>query len=163
MPGFPCPGAFKGGAGMNSSEYSHTQFGWFVFFPVTAAILGTLLVAFFTNELPVIAFAVLIILVVALANFTSLTVSGDTNRLHIAFGLGLIQKSFPFAEMVSCRIVTNPWYAGWGIRITPSGWLFNVSGFRALEIRMKSGTAYRIGSDEPEKLEIFVKQRLASG
>jgi hypothetical protein len=65
--------------------------------------------------------------------------------------------------MTSCRIVTNPWYSGWGIRITPSGWLFNVSGFRAVEIQMKNGEAYRIGSDEPEKLETFLRQRLASG
>jgi len=148
---------------MNSSEYSHTQLGWLTLLLVTASIVATLLVAFFTRELPAIAFVVLIVLVIALANFSTLTVTGDKNRLRISFGPGLVQKSFTFGEMTSCRIVTNPWYSGWGIRITPSGWLFNVSGFRAVEIQMKNGEAYRIGSDEPEKLETFLRQRLASG
>jgi hypothetical protein len=36
-----------------------------------------------------------------------------------------------------------------------------VSGLRAVEIQMKNGKMYRIGSDEPEKLESFLKEKLA--
>jgi hypothetical protein len=48
--------------------------------------------------------------------------------------------------------VTNPWYYGWGIRWTPKGPLYNVSGFEAVEIRMLSGKSFRIGTDEPDLL-----------
>jgi hypothetical protein len=146
---------------MNTDEYSHTQLGWVVLLSVVGAIVAVLLIAFFTRELPVVAFVVLIFLVLALASFTTLTVRVDRNRLRISFGPGLVEKSFVLGEVASCRIVTNPWYYGWGVRIIPGGWLFNVSGFRAVEIQMKNGKMYRIGSDEPEKLESFVKERLA--
>ena len=48
----------------------------------------------------------------------------------------------------------NHWYYGWGIRLWfwPHMWIFNVSGFDAVEIRMKNGKIYRIGTDEPENL-----------
>jgi len=32
-------------------------------------------------------------------------------------------------------------------------WIFNVSGFDAVELIMKNGKIYRIGTDEPIKLE----------
>jgi hypothetical protein len=31
-------------------------------------------------------------------------------------------------------------------------WIYNVSGFDAVEILMKSGKRYRIGTDQPEEL-----------
>ena len=37
-------------------------------------------------------------------------------------------------------------------------WIFNVFGFNALEIQMKNGKIYRIGTDEPEKLETAIKR-----
>jgi hypothetical protein len=145
---------------MDSKEYSHTQLGWLTLILVVAGIVAMLLVAFFTKELPAIAFAVLIILVFSLASFTTLTVTGNSNALLISFGPGLVRKTFPFREIASCRVVTNPWYFGWGVRIIPGGWLFNVSGFRAAELQMRNGRVYRIGSDEPEKLESFLKEKL---
>jgi len=146
---------------MNTDEYSHTQLGWVVLLSVVAAIIAILLIGFFTKELPVVASVVLIFLVLALACFTTLTVRVNRNRLRISFGPGLVEKSFPLGEVTLCRIVTNPWYYGWGVRIIPGGWLFNVSGLRAVEIQMKNGKMYRIGSDEPEKLQSFLKEKLA--
>jgi len=48
--------------------------------------------------------------------------------------------------------VHNHWYYGRGIKLTPHGWLFNVSGFDAVEIQLKNGRKYRIGTDEPDAL-----------
>jgi hypothetical protein len=49
-------------------------------------------------------------------------------------------------------VVKNPWYYGWGIRLIPGGWLYNVSGFWAVELQMKNGKRYRIGTDDAEGL-----------
>jgi hypothetical protein len=38
---------------------------------------------------------------------------------------------------------------GWGIRLTPRGWLFNVSGLDAVELTMTTGKHYRIGTYDP--------------
>jgi len=77
------------------------------------------------------------------------------------FGPGLIRKSFLLGHVVSSTVVRNPWYAGWGIRLTPDGWLFNVSGTRGIEILMKNGDKYRIGSNQPEELDACLRQKLA--
>ncbi len=39
-----------------------------------------------------------------------------------------------------------------GIHLTPEGWLYNVSGFRAVAVRLKSGKRFLLGTDEPERL-----------
>jgi len=54
--------------------------------------------------------------------------------------------------------VKNPWYYGWGIRFTPHGWLYNVSGLHAVEIELKNGKKYRIGTDVPENLEKAIRE-----
>jgi hypothetical protein len=39
---------------------------------------------------------------------------------------------------------------GWGIHYYGKGWLYNVAGLDAVEIRLTSGRRLRIGTDEPE-------------
>ncbi len=46
----------------------------------------------------------------------------------------------------------NRWYYGWGIRLTPQGWLWNVAGLDAVELTFSNGKKFRIGTDEPGKL-----------
>jgi hypothetical protein len=55
--------------------------------------------------------------------------------------------------IASYQVVKNPWYYGWGIRLTPHGWLYNVSGSYAVEIKMKTGKKYRIGTNVPNDFE----------
>jgi len=64
--------------------------------------------------------------------------------------------------MSSAKIVKNHWYYGWGIRawLWPRMVIFNVSGFDAVEIAMKNGKIYRIGTDEPEQLEEVILQSI---
>ena len=39
-------------------------------------------------------------------------------------------------------------------------WIFNVSGFDAVEIKMENGKIFRIGTDEPKKLEHAILQAI---
>ena len=48
--------------------------------------------------------------------------------------------------------VRNSWIHGWGIHRTPHGWLYNVSGWEAVEIALTSGKRFRLGTDEPQQL-----------
>jgi uncharacterized membrane protein YkvI len=92
------------------------------------------------------------VLFVVLALFHSLTVRVSSNELAISFGNGLIQKSFLIDQIDSANTTQNRWYNGWGIKKISGGWLFNVSGFDAVELRMKNGKVYRIGTDQPDEL-----------
>ncbi len=84
--------------------------------------------------------------------FSSMTVTIEDDLLTVRFGLGIFRKRLILSAIESCEIVENPWYYGWGVRRIPGGWLFAVSGREAVEVIMKSGKRYRIGSDEPEVL-----------
>jgi hypothetical protein len=41
---------------------------------------------------------------------------------------------------------------GWGIHRLARGWIYNVSGWEAVEIELASGSVHRIGTDEPRAL-----------
>ena len=104
--------------------------------------------------------SIVVVLAVALALFASLTVEIDAEHLRIRFGIGLIRKRFPLDQIDTCRPVKNPWIYGWGIRLTPHGWLYNVSGQEAVELKMKNGKTCRIGTDEPEVLIAALQEAL---
>lgn len=104
--------------------------------------------------------ALMFLVLVILTSFFTLTVSINDGFVKVKFGYGIFRKKFLVSDIVSAMKVKNPWYCGWGIRlsISPYMWIYNVSGFDAVEIKMKNGKVYRIGTDEPEKLEVAIKQ-----
>jgi len=55
--------------------------------------------------------------------------------------------------------VRNQWWWGWGIRLIPGGWLYNVSGLDAVELKMKNGRIFRIGTDEAQRLAEFIQAK----
>ena len=140
-------------------KYKHTQTGYLVIVAILAALVffGTIFTQ--TKFSPAVSVFMLFILFL-LFSFVSLNVVIDENYLRIKFGYGIFRKSFLLREIVSVEAVKNHWYYGWGIRVWfwPRMYIYNVSGFDAIEIKMKSGKTYRIGTDEPKKLETAVKQ-----
>jgi hypothetical protein len=142
-------------------RYSHTQIGWVIIALVLIAVvaIGSVLIL---DELHWIPLALCIGLLVALLLFASLTVVGYENHLEIRFGIGLIRKRFAFKNIQSCSRVRNSPLYGFGIRIIPGGWLYNVSGLDAVELQMKDGRKYRIGTDVPDELLRFLQHRIQS-
>ena len=133
------------------TRYKHTQIGYFL---VTVYSIVVLFLGYFNimTSFHPLTFIALIIVLTVLGIFACLTVTVNDQIVKIQFGLGIIRKTFPLKEIETYRVVKNPWYYGWGIRFTPRGWLFNVSGFSAIELQMKNGKRYRIGTDDPDNL-----------
>ncbi len=144
-------------------NYRHTQVGYLM-------IIITLVVLVFFAWLQITAraeppsydsgtnfaiTAIMVLILFALASFVSLQVIIDGKYLRIKFGYGIYRKKFLLNEIVSVKTVKNYWYYGWGIRVWlwPKMWIYNISGFDAVEITMKNGKIYRIGTDESKKLE----------
>ena len=92
------------------------------------------------------------VFVVCLFLFHSLTVKVSRDYIILRFGIGLIRKRFSVIDVQDAAIIRNRWYYGWGVKLTPHGWLYNVSGFDAVEIQLKNGRTYRVGTDEPVEL-----------
>ncbi len=95
-----------------------------------------------------------------LALFVSLTVSVDSEAVELSFGPGLIKKRFLLAEVESVSVVRNSPMHGWGIHYTRKGWIYNVAGLDAVELRFRDGRVARIGTDEPAALEAEIRARL---
>jgi hypothetical protein len=105
---------------------------------------------------------VLVFYMVALAflalMFSAMTVMVGGGTLTVKFGLGVIRKKFKLSDVELVRVVKNPWYYGWGIRRIPGGWFFGVAGQSAVELIMKSGKRFRIGSAAPEELKAAISE-----
>ncbi len=105
---------------------------------------------------------IMVLILFILASFATLTVSIDEKCLRIKFGYGIFAKKFALDQIISARAVKNRWYYGWGIKLWlwPKKWIYSVSGFEAVEITMKNGKVYRIGTDVPKELETAIKQSI---
>jgi hypothetical protein len=130
--------------------YRHDQIGWLMIIVVGAAAILTGVLWILHGES--VNGVTCIILLVLIPFFYRLQVIAEETELRIKFGIGLIKTSFRWQDIEACRAVRNKWYFGWGVRKIDKGWMYNISGLDAVEISMKNGRAYRIGTDEPEKL-----------
>ena len=141
--------------------YKHTQTGYLIIFVL---VIVTLYFGFiFTKTgFNLIILAVMFFILFLLASFMTLNVIIDKNYLKIKFGYGIFKRQFILKEITSVKTVKNHWYYGWGIRfwLWPKMWIYNVSGFDAVEINMVNGKIYRIGTDEPKKLEHAILQAI---
>ncbi len=142
-------------------NYKHTQIGYLIIYVMVAIILlfGFILIQ---AEFEPAVMIVMLFVIGILVSFSSLAVSINETDLRVKFGYGIFRKSFPLDEISSVRTVKNHWYYGWGIRawLWPRMVIFNVSGFDAVEITMKNGKIYRIGTDEPQELEQVLNQSI---
>jgi hypothetical protein len=83
--------------------------------------------------------------------------------MDVFFGPGLICRRIPLRRIREIRVVRTPWYYGWGIRLTPAGWLWNVSGLDGVEVQCDDGHRFRVGSDEPNRLAEALRREMRAG
>jgi hypothetical protein len=140
---------------MVGASYRHTQVGWVILIALGAVTLGVALSNPSWTALPALG-----ILALCLVLFSTLTIIGNSSGIEARFGLGLIRKRFRWTDIRSAMPVRNHWLAGWGIRWNGSRWMFNVSGLDAVELRLKNGRTFRIGTDDPRGLHAFIEEHL---
>ena len=139
-------------------RYQHTQIGRLALaIGVPAMLVGTAL-AFrdsFTGGLIVSVLAAFILL-----SLFSLTAVVSDDDVQVWFGVGLIRRRIALNRITSAKAVQNHWIYGWGIRLIPHGWLWNVSGLGGVELALINGPRFRIGTDEPEQLAAAIQGAL---
>lgn len=140
-----------------TTHYRHTQVGWVMVGSLVVALaLAVPLLPQSGAPLPVrigigaVALALLL--------FTTLTVEVDAREIRLRFAIGLIRRTIPLAGLSGCQEVRNSWIHGWGIRRLRDGWMWNVSGLDAVELRLRGGGVFRIGTDEPAALARAIVQ-----
>lgn len=139
------------------TKYQHTQFGSAVIYPIGAAVIIPIGISFLS---PVARAALLVAVPLALCAwmFSKLTVSIDDAKVRASFGPGLIYKDVALAQIESAMPVRIKWWEGWGIHLSRYGWLYNVSGWDAVAIRLRDGRQLAIGTDQPEELAAAIRR-----
>ncbi len=135
--------------------YRHTQVGY-----VTLVVLGTVLglaIAILwgvaDGPVAIIRWVMIPILSLVLLTFSSLTIEIEDGVLQWYFGPGFWKQRVLVDDIAETHPVRNMAIMGWGIRFFGRGWLYNVSGLDAVEIKMESGKCFRLGTDEPDALQ----------
>lgn len=139
-------------------RYQHTQIGYVTLISLGLALFMSLIIL--SVQFSWIVVIVGTLLIISAVLFPSLTVTVTDDIIDILFGWGPIRFKVNLSDIESTQVVQNRWYYGWGIRFLGMGWLYNVSGLRAVELQMKNGRRHRIGTDEPEKLNEAIQEAL---
>ena len=145
------------------ATYRHTQVGWVVvaICGVVALVVAAALVNEITNgrmawtDVQVWVGPVVLGLLVFLVG--SQTVEIDNGTLRWYFGPGVWTNEVPVVDVRSVRTFTYSPLAGYGIRWTRRGWLYNVSGTHAVEITT-TDTTFALGTDEPDRLKAALEK-----
>ena len=130
--------------------YRHRQIGYL---PIAlGVVLAIALGGIAWRRSPMIGSTALLFIVLGPLLFSSLTITIRDGVLASRFTFGFWPKRFSIADIADVSPAAFGWVEGWGIRVTPNGMLYSVSGTRGVEVRLRSGTRFRLGSDEPDQL-----------
>ena len=132
-------------------EYRHTQQAfapvamWIGFVVVLGIIIPT---EEWTPWIGAFLFAITLVMLL----FSRLTVTVTNEIIVTSFGFGWPKHTEKISGVSAAHEVRNSWIQGWGIRKISGGWMYNVSGYDAVELDLASGKKFRIGTDEPTVL-----------
>mgnify|MGYP002335697115 CR=1 FL=1 len=152
------------------SSYSHTQLSWYMYivffiagvFTINTAIAKYTVSAFDENSLLFLVLGITaVFLIVVSVLFYSLTITVNRQNVTWYFGPTFWKRQVEVADIAECHIVRNSLLNGFGIRTLADGWLYNVSGLLAVELKLKSGSVVRLGTDEPEYLKNAIEATMA--
>jgi hypothetical protein len=145
-------------------EYKHTQVGYVLLslmVPACVVLFIFILSGSFGETEGWILTVTFLMMCAATFNFSTLTVKVTHSEIVWYFGPGLWTYRIKLSEVKEVRTGRSHPAEGIGIRWNPwKGWLYNVSGLRNVEILREDGKLTRIGTDEPEKLQKAIQERL---
>jgi hypothetical protein len=136
--------------------YEHTQVGRPLRVVLAAVALATAVTL--PHPAPAIVIPVVVAGLVLVSVFTRLTIRVGEGHLEYEFGLGFWRTRVSLDQVVAVEAVRNAWWYGFGIRLTPHGWLYNVWGFDAVQIRLANDGTFRLGTDEPQNLARAIRE-----
>ncbi len=147
-------------------KYENIQTGWF-FIVVMLLIMVPITVGYYyqlgDNPLPANVFQLLIFIFSLVAlNFYRLKIKIDETGINLLYGIGLIHININPDSVEHIKVVKTSWLAGFGIRITLKGMLYNIQSRDAVEMMYIQGGKTKtvtIGCPNPEKLKAVLQHK----
>jgi fumarate reductase subunit D len=145
---------------MENREF--TQFGTFsvaIFAPIVLLSVGLLIRAGLQpSPVVYVLLTLFVVFFVCLLTFYKLKIIVDNTTVSFKLGIGLFGKSYNISDINYCKPVKNSAIYGIGIRKISNGWLYNVSGLKAIELSFKnSKKIVRIGTNNPFEVCEFIQ------
>jgi hypothetical protein len=136
--------------------YRHTQAGW-VLIIILGGISALLAMIAVSSDGPesIVLVAVVVLLVVCLALFSSLTAIVDERGVEVRMGPGVVRRRVALDEIETVTPRHLPWWAvAYGVRMSLDGrrMLWRVSGSETVDLELTRGRRLLIGTDEPGAL-----------
>ncbi|MEM7206398.1 MAG: hypothetical protein AAF434_01110 [Pseudomonadota bacterium] len=146
--------------GSKEISYSHRQWGIEMTAVICMCAMAVVVAApYLPVEVPHHPIAALLLVIAWL--FSSLKISIEDGYLRWRFGPGLIRGQVAVSDIRHAQRVRLRWHRGWGIRRTRTGWLYNVTGRKAVLIKLKSGKNFILGCEQPDALVRALLQKFA--
>ena len=92
------------------------------------------------------------VLTLAALIFGQMTVRVTDAGVRWWFGFGWPGGEVSLADVADAQIVKTSMLEGRGIHLTWHGWLWNTSGFSAVQLKRRDGVPITLGTDQPEAL-----------
>ncbi|PCH76197.1 MAG: hypothetical protein COB96_07140 [Planctomycetota bacterium] len=140
-------------------HYSHRQapvWMWFAF----GGLIGIGIISWLAGGWIPLVNSIFIVAILLVVLFNGLKVEVDNEKINLIYGLGLIHRNIDLSSLAEVSVVRNKWWYGFGIRLTPHGWMWNISGLDAIELEYRNGKRFRIGSNEPAALRDSIQSVL---
>jgi hypothetical protein len=137
------------------TQYEHTQAGYLITSVLFAAAVFVAITGILMPSDPgafAISATLEVIFLICAVVFSKMTITIDDKILHAYFAMGIRFKKVPLAEIADCEPIRTRWWFGWGIHLSPYGWLYNVSGFDAVAVILRDGRKFALGTDDPQGL-----------
>jgi hypothetical protein len=148
-------------------RYHHRQVGWLTLFAFLVTGILVIRILHIAMQAGLAGFGLVLLLAGAAVLtgcaviFSGLTISISSGRLAWYFGPGWPRWSVPLGEVTGAERIRPPIWWGYGIRFTPSGWMYNVSGRDAVLVRRGNGKHFILGTDDPYALIAAIESAAA--
>jgi len=139
-----------------------TQFGTFsvaIILPLLLLFLGLMIKSGLANTPDFyINLILVIVFLICLLVFYKLTIIVDNKFVTFKLGIGLVGKSYKIADLKTCKPVATSVLNGIGIRMLSNGWLYNVTGLKAIELRFANkNSIVQIGTNKPDEISQLIQ------
>jgi hypothetical protein len=140
------------------TQYERTQVGYsIIWIACCVAALLAIIAIFAPPHDRNICLTISAIVLATVPLFYKMTIKIDNGTLRASFGIGLIRKGVQLAQIAGCEPIRIRWWYGWGIHLTPYGWLYNVAGWGAVVITLRNGRKFSLGTDDPHGLAAAIR------
>ena len=146
-------------------QYEHTQSAplfWLLGLVAVGMVIGGWYIPGTAGQVAMYAGA-LVVLLLAFC-FQQLNVRDEGEWLRVAFGpIPLFRRRVVYADIQNVERSRTSVLDGWGIHFSPGGGItWNIWGFDCVDVYFYKGRKLRIGTNDPEGLERFLKSCLST-